>query len=172
MNKSLFGVLRLGVCALVGGVLAIAGDAKAGQTNMSAEGCGIVNNGTWSSNHPSPYLVTHNPNGGVSNPDSNVHDITCPMPRVVFGSSSTGASFYVDGTVTSSAFPTTCTIYSYSFSGVLRGSFSQSTTTIGTFDFSIPLPASAVGFNDYFHMKCSLGPLDGAVLRGYSLIES
>ena len=153
------------VCALVG-VIAFAGDADASNTvTMPASGCGLVINGLWSSFVPNPYLVTRSQNGGISNPDANPHDVTCPMPRV---SSTSTREFFVDGNNAIGG-TTNCTIYAYDFTGTLSASANTGNITSAAYDTVLNLPAG--GLFDYFSLKCTLSSANKSTLRGYATIE-
>lgn len=153
------------VCALVG-VIAFAGDAEATTTvTMPASGCGLVINGLWSASVPNPYLVARSQSGGISNPDANPHDVTCPMPRVA---SLSTREFFIDGSNAIGG-TTNCTIYSYDFGGGLLASANTGNLTSATYDAVLTLPAG--GFFDYFSLKCTLSRLNTSTLRGYAIIE-
>jgi hypothetical protein len=151
-------------CALVG-VIAFAGDANADVVTMPGSGCGLVIDALWSSSVPYPYLVKRYQNGGISNPDVNAHDVTCPMPRVTTFNS---REFFVDGTNAIGG-TTNCTIFSYSFQGDLLGSANTGNLTSASYDAVLTLPAG--GQFDYFSLKCTLTGLNRSTLRGYATIE-
>jgi len=153
-------------CASLVGVLAFAGNAGATTLPVSAAGCGIVVAGSWSNFVPGPYLVARSQNGAISNLDSTgPHDVTCPVPRVA----TTGTrTFFVDGDNNGGGV-TNCTMFSYTYTGVLQASANTGPLSAASFDTPLSFPAGSTF--DYFTLKCTLSSSGRSILRGYAVLE-
>jgi hypothetical protein len=150
----------------LGALLVAAGAAHAARTQSASGVCGmVVNSGSGWGNVAGPWLLTRTASG-ISNPDIYAHDITCPVVRAPVTNGTRRMGIQVDGYPNS---PITCTAYSYAYSGWLQASVAFTTVTTKTTDLSRVMPTGSIW--DYVTLKCTIGPNNGAILRGLKFTE-
>ena len=102
--------------------------------------------------------------------------VTCSVPRSPLPVELSSGGFWVDGDNRNNA-STSCTISSYSYTGVLMGSMSfvaqpfTPSTNWAVYDQMLILPRAQMDYYNYVSMTCLLPAHGNGVLRGVATIQ-
>jgi hypothetical protein len=168
LKHNIFGIVWLSLGGIVGGASPAHATTR---VNTAGAACGFASmpGQVWSAapSYAQPWVIKRYSNGGVSNPDTNEHDITCPVIRVP--SAGSNANFYVDGNNQYGG-STTCTLFLYDF----QGNYVQSTNVgfpTAASQYDLPLGLTFHSAFDYMVLRCTLPPSDHGWLRGITAAE-
>jgi hypothetical protein len=95
--------------------------------------------------------------------------VTCSLPHSPLLTASASLRILIDGDNPNSA-PTSCTLYSYDWSGTFLGSVTAaSSSTFGLFTLDLSLPAAQVPYWAYTSVACLQG--GGSTVHGITLLD-
>lgn len=150
-------ILKLGSLFLAGALASLGAVAHADNINSSGTLCQNFNAGQ--------ALDIDYVANGVRNLNAATRPVICSIPRSPLVGTETGV-FFVDGTNTG-ANTTPCTLFIYSFGGVISQSFSF--TGVGTYDQFVSFPT--LGTFDYADVLCTLPASVGGTLFGVTSVQ-
>lgn len=140
-------------------------DANADVITIPGAACAIV---PFSGSAGGPGYLVPLQNGGVTNPDTSLREIVCPVPKVTGSSPPASRSVWIDGDAAASS-PINCTAFSYNLVGGLNGSVAYGLKTGPAFDASVSFTGGTAW--DYYTVKCTLGPNSGSTFRGVAVSQ-
>jgi hypothetical protein len=146
-------------------LVAAPGGAHAGNLNTSGTACQNFN--------AQEVLDIDHVVLGVRNLNSDPRQIICPVVRSPL-TTTPFPSFYVDGTNTPTT-STSCTMYSFDYTGVLLGSvsFTQTASTAATLDWdqAVTFPTAQLPSYAYVSVLCLIPGNSAGVLRGATAVQ-
>ncbi len=95
--------------------------------------------------------------------------IVCSLPRSPLAAGATFGGFYVDGDNIFGA-TTTCTIWSYDYTGAFLGSASGSSAA-SSYDMFLSLPAAQLPTYAYTYLTCRLAKGGNSNVRGVTSLQ-
>jgi hypothetical protein len=142
-------------------------EARAGRVNTPATAC-VMNDfsNAWQSSTATPWALGKGPNGGVTNPDSQFHEIVCPIVRNP-NPSATSVSVYFDGTNNSGG-TFRCTFFVYDYRGNVVN-WKNVSDTVQVIDRGATLTVSSQ--YDYIIASCNMSYSGRTELRGFTVGE-
>jgi hypothetical protein len=152
-------ILKLGSLFLAAAVASLGSAAHADNINTSGTVCNNFNAGEA---QDVDYVGT-----GVRIANAAARTVVCAIPRSPLAAGAI-PEFFVDGT-NSGANSTSCTLFTYSFTGAITQSFFFTRT--GTYDQLVTFAANGVGTFDYADVVCTLPGGFGGILFGITSVQ-